>query len=91
MPTCLLEAYEGQMQPLAAEAMLDAATAADYPGWKPETRTAWWRAQAKQTAPIVSDVPTRRRSAFSWNGTPIASTALKQNLASALGRGFARD
>lgn len=93
MPTCLLERYVGELDGLEAAHLLDMATAADYAGWNQRTREKWWNAQTRRirATPLPANLPRHRSYIFAWNGTPITGDALKQNLGSTLGRGFARD
>jgi hypothetical protein len=86
---------------LTAARRLDAATAADYPGWKPATRSRWWKEQAAlisgprrsarrsaRRRQAGQDVPYRRTAALFWNSAPIGGGGLKRELAGALGGGF---
>lgn len=92
MPTILLERYVSEMDSLAASSLLDMATASDYSGWDQRTRETWWNAQERRIRQVeASTTGGGRTRGFTWNGTPISPAALKQNLASTLGRGFARD
>ena len=96
MPAGLFEAYVVAMDGLDAEAMLDQATANDYAGWSKSDRERWWNRQMRRIRALhepspVAGLPRHRSAVFFWNGQPIGSTPLRQQLAQALGGGFARD
>ena len=70
MPSGVFESYERNMEPLRAERMLDAATAATAQFQK----TDWWEGLLARARGAAAEVARRAAPLFTWNGAPVNSS-----------------
>jgi hypothetical protein len=92
-----LQAYAEELEPLQAEAMLNAASVALYPSlvqFAGDAATSWWNhllETARGTAKAAVAVTTTARHAarLTFNGAVVSVQELKQRLGASLGGGMA--